>query len=278
MCRRTFLKSAAVLAAPALSHAQSTQRKGRLKQAVTRGCFGRKMAFEDMLRHAARLGFEGFDLVRAPDLGLVKKYGLAPSMVSGAGSIADNMNHKEFHEKLEPLLRASIRAAAEAGAPNVIVLSGNRRGLSDEEGMQNCLTFLKKVIPEAEDRGVTLCMELLNSKVNHPDYQCDRTVWGVELCKRVNSPRMKLLYDIYHMQIMEGDVIRTIRNNLPFIAHFHTAGNPGRHEMDDTQELNYRGIARAIADSGFQGYVAHEYSPQGDPLESLEKAYKLFEV
>jgi hydroxypyruvate isomerase len=270
--------AAMAMAPPQARANQAPARKGRLKQSVTRGCFGRQMAFEDMLRHAARLGFAGFDLVRASDLALVKKYGLVPSMVSGAGTIADNMNHKEHHAALEPQLRAAIQAAADAAAPNVIVLSGNRRGISDEEGMENCLTFLKKVLPEAEDRGVTLCMELLNSKVNHPDYQCDRTAWGVELCKRANSPRMKLLYDIYHMQIMEGDIIRTIRANLTYIAHFHTAGNPGRHEMDDTQEMNYRGIARAIADAGFQGFVAHEYSPLGDPLESLEKTFRMFEV
>jgi hydroxypyruvate isomerase len=156
-------------------------------------------------------------------------------------------------------------------------LSGNKRGIADEEGLANCVTP-QQAEAQAEDKGVTICMELLNSKVNHPDYQCDRTSWGVELCKRVNSPRVKLLYDIYHMQIMEGDIIRTIRNNIQWIAHFHTAGNPGRHEMDDTQEMNYRGIAKAIADLNYQGYIAHEYSPLGDPMKSLQATLEIFDV
>jgi hydroxypyruvate isomerase len=179
---------------------------------------------------------------------------------------------------VEKALRELIDPAAAAGAPNVIALSGNRRGISDQEGMDNVVALLARVKAQAEDKGVTVCLELLNSKVNHPDYQCDRTWWGVEVCKRVNSPRVRLLYDIYHMQIMEGDIIRTIRDNIQWIAHFHTAGNPGRHEMDDTQEMNYRGIARAIADLGFQGYVAHEYTPLRDPLQSLEETLRMFEV
>ena len=175
-------------------------------------------------------------------------------------------------------MREAIDAAAEAGAPNVIALSGNRKGRSDEEGLENTVTYFNRIKKYAEDKGVTICLELLNSKVNHPDYQCDHTAWGVEVCKRVGSARVKLLYDIYHMQIMEGDIIRTIKDNFQYIAHFHTAGNPGRHEMDDTQEMNYRGIAKSIADLGFQGYVAHEYSPLGDPLVSLEATLKMFEV
>jgi hydroxypyruvate isomerase len=186
----------------------------------------------------------------------------------------------ENHAKIEPLLRQAVDAAAAAGAPNVILLSGERKGLPDDKGIENSVTFFNKVKAHAEDKGITLCLELLNSKVNHPDYQCDRTAWGVEVCKRVNSPRVKLLYDIYHMQIMEGDVIRTIKENAQWIAHYHTAGNPGRHEIDNNspQELNYTAIARAIADTGFTGWVAHEYSPTRDPLKSLEEALRIFEV
>jgi len=278
MRRREFLYSP--LASVALRPAFAAPRKGRLKQAVTRGVFGRgnKLTMDEMARTAAEMGVLGFDLVGPADFPILKKYGLAASMVRGGGALSDNINHKENHARIEPELRANIEAASRFGASNVIILSGNRRKLTDAEGMDNCVTFLKKVIKQAEDHNVTLCMELLNSKVNHPDYQCDRTAWGVELCKRVESPRMKLLYDIYHMQIMEGDVIRTIRDNIAWLAHFHTAGNPGRHEMDDTQEMNYKGIAKAIADLGFQGFVAHEYTPLGDPMSSLEKTLAMFEV
>ena len=175
---------------------------------------------------------------------MLKKYGLLPTMVPGAMTLTGGCNHKEDHPAVEKAMRPLIDQAAAAGAPNVIVLSGNRRGIADQEGMDNVVAFLNTVKAQAEDKGITLCLELLNSKVNHPDYQCDRTAWGVEVCKRVNSRRVKLLYDIYHMQIMEGDIIRTIRANIQWIGHFHTAGNPGRHEMDDTQEMNYRGIAQ----------------------------------
>ncbi|MBS1823812.1 MAG: TIM barrel protein [Acidobacteria bacterium] len=275
--RDLFAASLALAATPA---ATAAPRKGRLKQSVTRGVFGRgnKLSMDDMARKAAEMGVTGFDLVTPEDFPVLKKYGLVPAMVRGGGTLTDNINHKENHARIEPELRANIAAAGKAGAPNVIILSGNRRKLADAEGMDNCVTFLRKVIKQAEEQNVTLCMELLNSKVNHPDYQCDRTAWGVELCKRVESPRMKLLYDIYHMQIMEGDIIRTIRDNIAYLAHFHTAGNPGRHEMDDTQEMHYKGIAKAIADLGFQGFVAHEYTPLGDAMTSLENTLALFEV
>jgi hydroxypyruvate isomerase len=193
-------------------------------------------------------------------------------------TLTGGFNHKEDHPTVEKALRALIDQAATAGAPNVIALAGNRRGISDQEGMDDVVALLSRVKAQAEDKGVTLCLELLNSKVNHPDYQCDHTAWGVETVKRVNSPRVKLLFDIYHMQIMEGDIIRTIRANIQWIGHFHTAGNPGRHEMDDTQEMNYRGIARAIADLGYQGYIAHEYSPLRDPVQSLQETLAMFEV
>ena len=278
MTRRELLVGLSAAAATAAPQGQVTPRKGRLKQCVTRGVFGRGMPLEDMCRHAARLGVVGFDLIGPADFPLLKKYGLIPTMVPGAMTLTGGCNRKEDHPAAEKLMRGLLDQSAAAGAPNVIALSGNRRGMPDLEGQDNVVAFLSKVKAQAEDKGVTICLELLNSKVNHPDYQCDRTAWGVEVCKRVNSPRVKLLYDIYHMQIMEGDVIRTIRTNLQWIAHFHTAGNPGRHEMDDTQEMNYKGIARAIADLNFPGYVAHEYSPVRDAVKSLEETLAMFEV
>jgi len=280
MNRRSFLQSAAgapaILATPA--HAQAVARSGRLKQAATRGCFGRGKTMEEIAATAARLGLKGIDLVGPADWPVLKKYGLQSTMCPGGGKLSENMNHKENHAALEPQYREAIERAAAFGAPNVIALSGNRRGLSDEEGIDNTAAFLNKLKPLAEDKGVTICLELLNSKVDHKDYQCDHTWWGVEVVKRVNSPRVKLLYDIYHMQIMEGDIIRTIRNNIQYIGHFHTAGNPGRHELDAKQELNYRAIAQAIVDLGFTGSLAHEYSPLGDPLAGLELAISTCDV
>ncbi len=277
MQRRSFLSTLAGAAAAA--SAQKVPRKGRLKQAVTRGVFrGTNFSMEEMCREAARLGALGFDLVGPSEFPVLRKYGLLPTMVPGGSSIRDGINRKENHDGIEKRLREAIEAAAAAGAPNVIVMSGERRGMSDEEGLDNSVLFLNKVKAVAEDKGVTLCVELLNSKINHPVYMCDRTAWGVELCKRVNSPRVKLIYDIYHMQIMEGDIIRTVRDNIQYIGHFHTAGNPGRHEFDDTQELNYRGIAKAIAELNFTGYVAHEYTPLGDPIRSLDQALSICDV
>ncbi len=255
------------------------ERKGRLKQSVCRSVFrGTDLDLDGMAREAARLGARGFDLLGPQDFPVLKKHGLVPSMVPGGSRISDGINRKENHAEIEKRMREIIDAAAAAGAPNVIVMSGERKGMSDEEGLDNSALFLNKMKAVAEDKGITLCVELLNSKVNHPDYMCDHTSWGAELCKRVNSPRVKLLYDIYHMQIMEGDVIRTIRDNIQYIGHFHTAGNPGRHEFDDTQELNYRGIASAIADLGFDGYVAHEYSPTKDAVQTLDKMMGICDV
>lgn len=259
--------------------AAAAPRKGRLKQAVCRGVFrGIKLDPEGMCREAAKVGAVGIDLVGPDMFPLLKKYGLVPTMVPGGSGIKQGINDKKYHAEIDVKMREAINAAADAGAPNVIVLSGDREGISDEEGLDNCVLFLNNIKKLAEDRGVTLCMELLNSKVNHPGYMCDRTAWGVEMCKRVGSPRVKLLYDIYHMQIMEGDIIRTIQQNYEYIGHFHTAGNPGRHEFDETQELYYPPICKAIADLGFQGYLAHEYTPTKEPLETLEKMMRLCEV
>ena len=281
MHRRTFLPAlAGAFASAAQAPAQKTTRKGRLKQSVTRGCFrGGKFEFEDMCREAARLGAVGFDLI-GPDLfPVLKKHGLVPTMVPGGSTIPDGINRKENHSGIDQRMRAAIQAAADAGAPNVIALSGERKGMSDAEGADNSVAFLNNIKSFAEDKNITICMELLNSKVNHPDYMCDQTNVGRRSRASASvPPRFKLLYDIYHMQIMEGDVIRTMRDNIQCIAHFHTGGNPGRHEFDDTQEMNYRGIAKALVDLKFTGYVAHEYSPLGDPLKSLDEALSMCDV
>jgi hydroxypyruvate isomerase len=260
---------------------EELKRKGRIKQAVCRGVFsGLKLDMEGICREAARLGAVGIDLVGPTEFPVLKKYGLVPTMVPGGGAIKNGINDKKNHTGIDERMRAAIKAAADAGAPNVIVMAGDRAGISDEEGMDNCVAFLNNIKSEAEDKSVTLCMELLNSKVNHPGYMCDHTAWGAEMCKRVNSPRVKLLYDIYHMQIMEGDIIRTIRDNIKYIGHFHTAGNPGRNQFDETQELNYAPICQAIVATGYQGYMAHEYSPRKgtEPLAVLDKMMQICDV
>ncbi len=199
-------------------------------------------------------------------------------MANGPSEIPRGFNRIEHHEWLVPQFKTRIREVAEAGYPNVICFSGNRDGMSDEEGLENCVVGIKQIVGDAERHGVTICMELLNSRVNHPDYMCDRTPWGVELVKRVGSERFKLLYDIYHMQIMEGDVIRTIRDNHQYIGHYHTGGNPGRNEIDETQELYYPAIMRAIVDTGFTGFVAQEFVPTRDPMASLRQAVEICDV
>jgi hydroxypyruvate isomerase len=259
----------------------STKLKGRLKQAVTRGVFGRNMPLEDACREAARLGCKGFDLIGPTDWPLLKKYGLVPTMYPGpGGTIPTALNRKENHEKFEKSLRPAIDEAAANGVPNIITFSGNRNGMDDREGADNCVEFLNKIKAQAEDKGVNICMEYLNSKVNHKDYMFDHIAWGVDVVSRVNSPRVKILYDIYHAQIMDGDIVRNIRDHFKWIGHFHTGGNPGRHEIDETQELNYRFVAQAIADLNFTGYIAHEYSPApgNDPIASLKRAIEIFDV
>lgn len=231
-----------------------------------------------MVREAARLGAMGFDYREPEEFPLLKRYGLVPTMVRGGCTVHHGINRIENHTDIDRQMRRSIRVSSEAGAPNIIVLTGLRDELSDEEGADNCVLYLNGIKAMAEDMGVTLCIELLNSKVDHPGYMADHTAWGVDVCKRVDSPRVKLLFDIYHMQVMEGDVIRTIRDNIDYIAHFHTAGNPGRHEADDSQELNYTGICRAILDTGYQGYVAHEYTTDRDHLAKLDKMMALCDV
>lgn len=251
--------------------------KGRLKQSAARWCYS-KISLDDLCRQGAEMGLQGIDLVEPPDWPTIRKYGLVPTVTQGKAKIPDGWNRKESHDRLEAEIKERIAGAAEAKVPNVITFSGNRAGMPDDEGRDNCIIGLRRVSKFAEDHGVTIVLELLNSKVNHKDYQCDHTAWGVEVMKGVDSPRVKLLYDIYHMQIMEGDIIRTIRDNFQYIGHFHTGGVPGRHELDDTQELQWRTIAKAIADLKFDGFFAHEFVPLGDPMKSLADAVKLCEV
>jgi hydroxypyruvate isomerase len=203
---------------------------------------------------------------------------LTIASINGGLSIEQGLNRGEHHDYLEQRIRATIELAAHWAIPNVIVFSGNREGLDDRMGAEITAEGLRRVAGAAEEAGVTLVMELLNSKVDHKDYQCDRTAWGVKVCQMVNSPRVKLLYDIYHMQIMEGDIIRTIRDFHAYFAHYHTAGNPGRHELDDTQELNYPPIIRAILATGYQGYLGQEFIPRGDPLAALKQAFDVCNV
>lgn len=252
--------------------------KGHIKQGFTPGVLPLKN-FEDVCRTAAQLGIQGLDFVKPADWPTLKKYGLVCSMTRCEGSsIPNGFNRKENHAKLLADLRQAIEVTAAAGFPNVICLSGNRAGLADEAGLVTCAEGLKQLVGYAEEKKVTLCMELLNSKRMHKDYQCDRTTWGVELCRRVGSERFKLLYDIFHMQTQEGDIIATIREHIKYLAHFHTAGVPGRNEIDDTQELFYPAIMRAIAATGFTGFVSHEYRPTRDPAASLAQSVRICDV
>jgi hydroxypyruvate isomerase len=264
---------------PAPASTIAPPKKGRLKQGVTNGVFGRGAVFEDNCREAARLGISGYDLIGPDRWPILKKYELVPSMYppGPGGTIAVGLNRVENHARLLPLMHAAIDESAANGVPNIICFPGERRGLGDKEGADNCITFLNAVKAHAEDKQVTLCMEYLNSKVNHKDYQFDHIDWGVDVMKRVNSPRVKILFDIYHAQIMDGDIVRNIRDHYQWIAHFHTGGNPGRKEIDDTQELNYRFIMKAIADLGYTGFVTHEYSPTtgNDPIKELVKAMEI---
>jgi hydroxypyruvate isomerase len=217
-------------------------------------------------------------LIGPKEYAVVHEQGLTCAMLYGTGPIHDCLNRTTNHERCERELRAAIEFAADAGLPNVICFSGNRKGMPEDEGLRNCAAGLKRVLGFAEAKKVTVCMELLNSKVDHKDYMCDHTKWGVALVKQLGSPRFRLLYDIYHMQIMEGDVIRTIRENKHYIAHYHTGGVPGRHEIDDTQELNYPAVIKAIRETGYQGFIGQEFIPSRDALASLAQGFRICDV
>ncbi len=283
LTRRALLKSsvagaAATLIPPFASPLDAAARKGRIHQSVCQWCYPH-VPVDQLAEYSAKIGLRGVDLLKPDEYEIPRRYGLICTMgYAGGGDIGKALNRVENHAAIEQAFRTNIPRAAKAGVPNVITFSGNRAGMSDEEGARNTIAGLNRVKKIAEDQGLTICLELLNSKVNHPDYMCDHTAWGVRVVQEVNSPNVKLLYDIYHMQIMEGDLIDTIRKNLQWIGHFHTGGVPGRHELDDTQEVRWDGVMRAIADAGFKGYVAHEFVPAEDPLISLKKAADLCDV
>ena len=283
--RRELLKSSvagvAAVSVPSLAASfdtAPTARKGRVHQSVSRWCYSH-IPLEQLAEYGAKIGLRGVDLLPPADFEAPRRYGLVCTMASVPGvEITDGFNRIENHAMIEAKLRAALPLAAKSGVERVVVFSGNRRGQDDEEGLKNTITGLKRVQKIGEDNGVTLCLELLNSKRNHPDYQCDHTAWGVRAVQAVNSPQVKLLYDIYHMQIMEGDLVATIRDNIQWIGHFHTGGVPGRHELDETQEVQWACVMRAIADLGFRGYVAHEFVPVREPLASLREAAELCDV
>jgi hydroxypyruvate isomerase len=275
---QSLLAGAALASLPRSGFAAEANGSSGFHHSVCKWCY-KDIPLADMAAAVKEFGIESIELLNPEDWPVLKQHGLTCAMANGTTTIPKGFNRLENHAAYVPSMIERIKQCADAGLPNVIVFSGNREGMPDEQGLENCAVGLKQIVGEAEKRGVTVCMELLNSKVNHKDYMCDRTPWGVELVKRVGSERFKLLYDIYHMQIMEGDVIRTIQDYHAYIGHYHTGGNPGRHEIDETQELNYPAIARAIKATGFTGFVAQEFIPaKKPPLDSLKAAVKLCSV
>ncbi|NLH99800.1 MAG: TIM barrel protein [Chthonomonadales bacterium] len=284
MTRREIMRmgmGAAALASAPIVGAQGDEAqsapKPKLRQSVSRWCFG-GMSLDDLCKAAKDIGLMGIDLLGESDWDTVRKHGLECTMVVGIGTIPDGWNRVKNHDKLVAEAEQLIPKVAAAGWTNVVTFSGNRAGISDDEGLANCVIGLKRIAALAERHKVTVCVELLNSKRSHPDYQCDRTPWGVELCGRVGSERVKLLYDIFHMQIMEGDLCDTIRENIAYIAHVHTGGVPGRAEIDATQEINYPRVCKALLDAGYKGVVAHEFVPKRDPVTSLREAFRICDV
>ena len=280
MDRREALMALGVAAAGVSLRPRFAAAAGRIKQSASRWCYG-KIPLPDLCRSAKQIGLAAIDLLQPEDWPVVRDNGLVCSLgYPGKRNdfIATGFNDRANHAMLLRELEQTIPIAGKQGVPNVIAMFGNRKGKSDAEGLDTCVEGLNKIKALAEEQKVTICVELLNSKVDHADYQGDHTAWGAQVIAAIGSPRVKLLYDIYHMQIMEGDVIRTIRQHIGHIGHFHTGGVPGRHELDDTQELNWRTVARAIADAGFTGYMAHEFVPTRDPLTSLGEAFKTCDV
>lgn len=269
--------AAAAASAPGLARSgsatvgASTRTAGALRQSVARWCFGH-WDLDTLCEHARDCGLMGIDLLSEDEWGVPVRHGLVCTLANGPSTISHGFNRPEHHDRLVRECERLIPRVRDAGIERMIVFSGSRAGLSDSDGLRHCAAGLRRVMPTAEKHGVLIVMEILNSKVDHPDYQCDRTPWGALLVQQVGSPNFKLLYDIYHAQIMEGDVIRTIRDHAGAIGHYHTAGVPGRNELDSTQELNYSAIAQAIADTGFSGVLAHEFMPKGDPVASLRQA------
>ena len=288
LSRRTFIRNTSLMAAGTIAGASASGvvaavadverivKKGRINQSVSKWCYG-KFSLDELCAIGKKMGLKAIDLLGPNDFPTLKKHGLACSMVNTHG-LTKGLNRKENHKECLAKIRSAIDAAAEYKFPNVITFPGNREGLSDDVGVDNSVVALKQIAGHAEEKKVTICLEYLNSKVNHKDYMFDNMAWGVEVCKRVGSESVKILYDIYHAQIMEGDIIRTIRTYKDYIGHYHTGGNPGRNEIDETQELYYPAIMRAVAETGFKGYVAHEFVPKRDPIESLAYAVRICDV
>ncbi len=252
---------------------------GQIKQSIAWWCYARgEMTPERLVATAAEIGYEAVELVGQEHWPLVKAAGLKIASIVGHQSIEEGLNRRENHARIEREIRANVELAHQWEIPNLIVFSGNRGGVDDAAGAEITAEGLRLVAPAAEAAGVTLILELLNSKVDHPDYQCDKTAWGVKVCQLVDSPHVKLLYDIYHMQIMEGDIIRTIRDSSKYFGHYHTAGNPGRHELDERQELSYAPIIQAILETDYNGYVGQEFVPTGDTKHALKQAFDVCNV
>lgn len=286
--RRTFIRNSSLAAAGTLTgtfihnstaaagDVERVVERGRINQSVSRWCYG-KLSLDKLCAVSKQIGLKAIDLLGPKDFPTVKKYGLVCSMVNTHG-LTKGMNNKKHHAECASRIRTAIDAAAENGFINVIGFSGNAGGIPDDVGLENAVEGFKQVTGYAEKKKINICIEYLNSKVNHKGYMFDNMAWGVEVCKRVGSERLKILYDIYHAQIMEGDIIRTIRTYKDYIGHYHTGGNPGRNEIDETQELYYPAIMRAVADTGFTGYVAHEFVPKRDPVKSLTQAARICDV
>jgi len=263
----------------AADEAVGSKLKYRINHSVCKWCYG-SIPLEEFCQAGKKIGLQSVELLVVDDFPTLKKHDLICAMVSGVpGGITEGLNRVEHHDKIVDFFERTTPIVADHGYPNIICFSGNRKGMSDEQGLENCAIGLKRIAPIAEKYKVNVCMELLNSKHDHHDYMCDHTPWGVELVKRVGSERFKLLYDIYHMQIMEGDMIATIRENHQYIAHYHTGGVPGRAEIDQTQEINYPAVMKAIIDTGFKGFCAQEFIPKRpDPLASLQQGVEICDV
>ncbi len=274
----------AIAPATALASCDLTEKKYKLKgninHSVSRWTFG-YLSLDELCKTVKEIGFSAIDLVGPKDWPTLQQHGIYSSMCYTAGdnNLNKGLNNLKYHDQLVKEYLEVIPIMAKAGYKNLICFTGQREGMDDETGMKNCKTALEKILPLAEKNGVTMVMELLNSKIDHKDYMCDHSAWGVELCKRVGSNNFKLLYDIYHMQISEGDIIRTIRDNHQYFAHYHTGGIPGRHEIDNTQELYYPAVMKAIVETGYKGYVAQEFVPSWDnKIDALKEAVKICDV
>ncbi len=281
---QTMAGSAAVLGAAVASSPlaraadeSSAKLKGNIHHSVSKWCYG-KIPLDRFCQEVKAMGLESVELLGPKEWPVVKQHGLVCAMCNGPDNIGYGWNRVDHHDKLLEGFAKAIPEVASYGFPHIITFSGNRGGMDDETGIKNCVQGLKRLMPIAEKNKVTVVMELLNSKVDHKDYMADHTAWGAEVCKQVGSERLKLLYDIYHMQIMEGDLIRTIRDFHQYIAHFHTGGNPGRNEIDETQEIYYPAVMRAIVKTGYQGYVGQEFVPKRAPLTSLRQAIQICDV